>query len=70
MASVRLSVSGMHCGHCQDRVERALRAVPGVYAAAVDLPGGAAEVDFDERSTGPEQLIDAVRAAGYTAAPA
>jgi P-type Cu+ transporter len=35
--AVELSIEGMHCASCVGRVERALAAVPGVSAAAVNL---------------------------------
>jgi copper chaperone CopZ len=66
MASLNLKVSGMHCGNCVSKVERALKSVPGTYGAAVDLEQGTAEVDFD--GTAPaEKFIDAIRSAGYRA---
>ncbi|MEM6744785.1 MAG: heavy metal-associated domain-containing protein, partial [Pseudomonadota bacterium] len=35
---VDLTVDGMHCASCVARVERALRDVPGVETASVNLP--------------------------------
>ncbi len=32
-----LKIEGMTCGHCTSTVEKALRAVPGVTDASVDL---------------------------------
>lgn len=70
MASMTLTVTGMTCGHCRAKVEQALQGVNGVYAATVDLPGGSAEVDFDEKSVNADALIAAVTRAGYRAAVA
>ena len=67
MANLKLHVVGMHCGNCQNKVERALKGVPGVYTAIVDWSGGEAEVDFDDDMTTPAQLVSAVQQAGYTA---
>lgn len=67
MANVKLHVLGMHCGHCQSKVERALQGVTGVYTAIVDLTGGEAEVDFDDDVLTTTQLVGAVRQAGYDA---
>ncbi len=67
MASVRLLISGMTCGHCQSKVQTALQGVSGVYSAVVDLPDGEAEVDFDDDRVTTAQLIGAVRHAGYEA---
>jgi len=58
-----LPVSGMTCASCAGRVERALRKVPGVTAAAVNLASEQVRVDADgsELAT----LIQAVESAGY-----
>jgi heavy metal translocating P-type ATPase len=65
-AHVDLAVEGMTCASCVGRVERALLAVPGVTAAAVNLPMGAARVTL--RSV-PDaaRLIEAVSDAGFEA---
>ncbi len=52
------TVKGMTCGHCVAAVGGALRALPGVEAADVDLATGAVVV----RSAGPLDMA-AVRAA-------
>ena len=70
MARISLLVSGMTCGHCRQKVEDALTAVDGVWAASVDLDGGEAEVEFDEKYADPERLRMAVEDAGYPAAVA
>ena len=60
--TVALPVTGMTCASCAGRVERALKAVPGVTSAAVNLATETAEI------TGlapPEALIGAVEKAGY-----
>jgi copper chaperone CopZ len=67
MANVKLRVTGMTCSHCQAKVERALKAVIGVYTAVIDLPDGEAEVDFDDDSVTTDQLVAAVAQAGYGA---
>jgi copper chaperone len=67
MANVKLRVSGMTCGHCQAKVEKALKGLAGVYSAVIDLPDGQAEVDFDDDSVTTQQLVAAVANAGYGA---
>src|SRR2546422_1558993 len=64
MATLKLRVTGMTCGHCQAKVEQALRGMAGVFTAVVDLPDGEAEVDFDDDATTVDQLIHAVERAG------
>ncbi len=67
MASLQLSVSGMTCNHCKAKVEQALNGVPGVYGVFVDLDGGSAEIDFDDKAVTANTLIEAVKVAGYQA---
>ncbi len=67
MANVKLRVTGMTCGHCQAKVEQALKGVGGVYSAIVDLQDGEAEVDFNDDAVTTAQLVAAVERAGYTA---
>jgi len=70
MANVKLRVSGMTCGHCQAKVEKALKGIAGVYSAVIDLPDGEAEIDFDDDSVTTEQLVAAITQAGYGASVA
>ncbi|UCH74544.1 MAG: copper-translocating P-type ATPase [Rhodospirillales bacterium] len=64
----RLQVEGMTCSACVGHVERALKAVPGVVAASVNLATEQADVDFaDGVDVG--ALADAVEQAGYTVRP-
>ncbi|WP_270938787.1 heavy metal translocating P-type ATPase, partial [Falsiroseomonas oryzae] len=57
-----LPVEGMTCASCAGRVERALRKVPGVAEAHVNLAAERAEVDG---TAPPAELAAAIRAAGY-----
>ncbi|WP_312360870.1 heavy metal translocating P-type ATPase, partial [Stutzerimonas balearica] len=62
-----LSLGGMTCASCVGRVERALLKVPGVLSATVNLASERAQVR-SIASLDPQQLIQAVSAAGYQAA--
>jgi Cu+-exporting ATPase len=57
-----LPVEGMTCASCAGRVERALRKVPGVAEAQVNLAAERAEIAGDAT---PATLAAAIRAAGY-----
>jgi Cu+-exporting ATPase len=61
---IRLPIQGMTCASCVARVEKALRKVPGVSEAEVNLATESASVHY-ARGTPPEALVDAVRKAGY-----
>ena len=67
MNAITLEITGMTCGHCVRAVTAALRAVPGVTAVDVKLEDGRARIAGD---ADPAQLIAAVAAEGYRAAPA
>ncbi|MEB3327628.1 MAG: heavy metal translocating P-type ATPase [Candidatus Sericytochromatia bacterium] len=64
-----LAVSGMTCAACAGRVERALRRVPGVLEATVNLAAARARVLAVPGAATAEALAAAVAAAGYGAAP-
>jgi copper chaperone len=67
MANIKLRVTGMTCGHCQAKVEQALKGTAGVYSAVVDLQTGEAEIDFEDDAATTAQLITAIEHAGYGA---
>lgn len=61
-----LKIEGMTCGHCQKRVEEALKAVKGVKGVQVSLVGKTAEVRYAAGKTDRLELVKAVTDAGYT----
>lgn len=69
MTETTLDVTGMSCGNCVKHVTEALRGVPGVTAAQVDLAGKLAVVVHDAAAAPVTALVAAVEAAGYEAAP-
>ena len=64
---IRLQTTGMTCASCVMRVEKALRAVPGVTQASVNLATEEASVTADP-SVSVGMLSAAVRKAGYDVA--
>ena len=62
--SVELSIEGMSCASCVGSVERALKTVPGVSEAAVNLATERATI---KGSADAASLIAAVESAGYEA---
>ena len=67
--AIDLPIGGMTCASCVARVEKALRAVPGVEAASVNLATERATVHADPAVTA-DALAAAVRKAGYEVASA
>lgn len=60
-----IAVDGMHCGHCQQAVEGAVRKLAGVRSADVDLAAKSLTVDFDEAQVTIEAIKEAVEDQGF-----
>jgi Cu+-exporting ATPase len=63
--TLTIGVGGMTCASCVSRVERALKKVPGVGNATVNLATEKATVSFDPASADAETLLTAIENAGY-----
>ncbi|MEW6718935.1 MAG: heavy metal translocating P-type ATPase [Thermodesulfobacteriota bacterium] len=59
-------VEGMTCASCVARVERALRRIPGVLSASVNLAAGTAGVEYLPGTASADDFRAAVEGAGYT----
>ncbi|WP_373079472.1 heavy metal translocating P-type ATPase [Zhongshania sp.] len=66
-ASLRLKITGMTCGSCVARIEKALLATPGVLEANVNLATEIANIVIADKAISNTDLIEAVRQAGYQA---
>jgi P-type Cu+ transporter len=66
MSAVELSITGMTCASCANRVERRLNKLEGV-SASVNYATEKARVEVDPGTVGTEELLAAVEAAGYAA---
>ena len=62
-----LAISGMTCTTCAGRIEAALKGVPGVMRAEVNLASEKASVNGVAGLLRPSDLVAAVRQAGYEA---
>ena len=62
--TVKLNVTGMTCAACSARVEKAVRGVPGVIKADVNLLAGKLTAQV-EHSDVERAIISAIRTAGY-----
>jgi copper chaperone len=65
MTKVNLKIQGMTCNHCVMRVAKALRVIPGVQDAQVDLQKAEAVVTYDDTKVSPDKMSVAVVEAGY-----
>jgi copper chaperone CopZ len=62
MSTLVLRIDNMHCGSCIRRVTQTLNSLPGTHAQEVRV--GSARI---ETSASPEQIQQALAAAGYPA---
>ncbi len=67
-SGLSLKIEGMTCASCVARVEKAIRAVPGVADASVNLATERATVRFSDQPS-VDALVRAVRHVGYAARP-
>ncbi|MEI2298216.1 heavy metal translocating P-type ATPase [Ensifer sp. MJa1] len=65
--TIDLTIEGMTCASCVARIEKALKAVPGVSEANVNLATERASVRVTKGMATAAALEEAVRAAGYDA---
>ena len=63
--SLDIGIGGMTCASCVGRVERALKKVPGVTQASVNLATESARISFEPAEQMEARLRRAVRDAGY-----
>jgi len=65
MKQEQLHITGMTCASCVAHVEKALRKVPGVRDARVNLATARASVEYDPGQANHDRLVEAVQDAGY-----
>jgi P-type Cu+ transporter len=64
---IDITVTGMSCASCVQRVERALSKQEGVTEASVNFAAEKASVTYEPATTSPDELIWAIRDVGYGA---
>jgi len=64
---ITLGIIGMTCASCQAVIEKTLARMDGVVSATVNLAAETASVEYDPARLGPDDLVTAVRDAGYDA---
>ncbi len=68
ISSVELSIRGMHCASCVQKIEKALLQTQGVTGAAVNLATEKARVDYEPSLLNLEEIKRAIEATGYEVA--
>ncbi|WP_172298000.1 heavy metal translocating P-type ATPase [Pseudoruegeria sp. HB172150] len=69
VADLTLDIQNMHCASCVGRVEKSLRAVPGVVEASVNLATETAQVRYLCGTATPKSIAEATGKSGYPATP-
>jgi copper chaperone CopZ len=65
MQQLTMAIQGMSCGHCSDKVRRALAGLEGVRVEHVEV--GSATVAYEPAIASPERIVGAIAALGYGA---
>jgi copper chaperone len=65
MTDVTILVPEISCGTCKNAIEGALRPLPGVRAADVDVTAGQVRVSYDEAAITRDALTAAIAEQGY-----
>jgi len=67
MTNTKLAIYGMHCSSCANIITRELKKVSGVSDAIVNFASEKANITHDHEQMDADQLIAAVKKAGYSA---
>lgn len=62
-----ISISGMTCTSCVDKIEKRLSSIPGIMNIQIGLIAARGEVDFDSSVIKPEAIVDILEDMGYEA---
>ena len=61
-----LRIGGMSCAACAAKIEKYAGQVPGVSSATANFGNNTATVEYDDCTATHEQVVNAIRKAGYT----
>jgi len=64
---VVITVTGMTCGSCSDKVTTALTSADGVNSASVSFKSGTATIQYNAKTTSPDQLVQVITSSGFNA---
>jgi len=63
--TTRFQVQTMHCRSCVSRIETALKEIPGVVSAHVELDSRTVDVGYQPNKTNLKDIFTAVRLTGH-----
>jgi copper chaperone CopZ len=67
MATLTLSIEGMHCGGCATGIQMVTSGMDGVTSSFVDLDAKKGTLEFDDTKVKAEEIIAEIGKLGYTA---
>ena len=67
MVKKNFKLVGMHCASCANTVESAIKKLPGVVSANVNFASETLYVEFDEKTSDAEKIVEAVKRSGFRA---
>lgn len=62
---ITLPIEGMHCAGCAQTIQKSLEHKPGVLSASINFPAEKALIEYDPALVRTDDLIEAIREAGY-----
>ena len=65
MTTLKVKISGMHCESCAQVITLDLEALAGVKSAKVNQASGLAAVEFDEKITDQQAILETIKNSGY-----
>lgn len=69
MERVTFQVRGIHCVNCEQRIEQALKQLPGTLRSTADHAAGTVAVVFDASRTSAEAARGTIERAGFEVTP-
>jgi Cu+-exporting ATPase len=65
--TLSFSIPGMHCQSCERLIAGEIEELPGIVSVAISQPEGKGEVTIDDEQVAADQVIAAIKSAGYDA---
>lgn len=60
MTTKTVSIDGMSCGHCINRVRESLLSLPGVSSVRVSISDKLAVIELEEGSVSDEKIVESI----------
>src|SRR6266542_4384229 len=64
---IALNIPGMTCHSCEQLITSEIEELPGIQAVTISQPKGKGEVTLDDTQVSPDDVVAAVKMAGYEA---